>query len=172
MSQPPEGQKDKSPTAGVRYNFGYGSSTDILGTRSESQYATFIPYLKRGVAVLDCGYAPGTITLGLAELDQTINVTGLDFSEDQVNRARCSTAESGTADARFEVGSVYALSFPDNSFDAVFSSALYVHLTNPADAIRESHRVLKDGGFWGICQGIHKLDLIHPAEPKGESNPF
>jgi SAM-dependent methyltransferase len=90
----------------------------------------------------------------------------VDFSEDQINRARASAAEKGIGNASFEVGSVYELPFPDNSFDAAFSNALYVHLTHPADAVRESHRVLKDGGFLGIRQGVHNLDLIHPPEPK------
>ena len=116
------------------------------------------------MTVLDCGCGPGTITLGMAELDQTINVTGMDFSEDQINRARGSAAEKGIGNVRFEVDSVYELPFPDKSFDAIFSNALYVHLTDPADAIRESHRVLKDGGFLGIRQGVHNLDLIHPPE--------
>jgi SAM-dependent methyltransferase len=166
MSQPADEQQDNSPTGGVRYSFGYGSATTMMGSRSVAQYATFIPHLKPGMTVLDCGCGPGTITLGLAELDRTINITGMDFSEDQINRARGSATEKGIGNVRFEVGSVYELPFPDNSFDAVFSNALYVHLTHPADAIRESHRVLKDGGILGIRQGVHNLDLIHPPEPK------
>lgn len=166
MSQAPDEQQDSSPTSGVRYSFGYGSASSIMSSRSLGQYATFIPYLKPGMTVLDCGCGPGTITIGLAELDQTINVTGIDFSEDQINRARASAAEKGVGNVSFEVGSVYELPFPDNSFDAVFSNALYVHLTDPADAIRESHRVLKDGGFLGIRQGVHNLDLVHPPDPK------
>ncbi len=118
------------------------------------------------MTVLDCGCGLGTITIGLAELDQTINVTGVDLSEDQINRARGLAAEKGIANVRFEVGSVYELPFPDKSCDAVFSNALFVHLANPADAIRESHRVLKNGGVLGIRQGAHNLDLIHPPDPK------
>lgn len=165
MSQLSHEQQDNSSQGGVRYSFDYGSASNIMGSRSVSQYATFIPYLRPGMTVLDCGCGPGTITLGLAELDQSINVTGLDFSEDQINRARGSASERGIGNARFEVGSVYKLPFPDQSFDAVFSNALYVHLTDPDDAIRESHRVLKNGGFLGIRQGVHNLDLIHPPDP-------
>jgi ubiquinone/menaquinone biosynthesis C-methylase UbiE len=52
---------------------GYGSATTMMGSRPVEQYATFIPYLKPGMTVLDCGCGPGTITIGLAELDQSIN---------------------------------------------------------------------------------------------------
>ena len=166
MSQTANEKQEDSPTSGERYSMGYGSATNMMGNRSVAQYATFIPYLKPGMTVLDCGCGPGTVTLGLAELDQAINITGLDFSEDQIDRARRSAAETGISNEHFEVGSVYELPFPDNSFDAVFSNSLYVHLTDPADAIKESYRVLKDGGFQGIRQGVHNLDLIHPPEPK------
>ena len=167
MPELPDERQTNSPMGGEHYSFGYGSATNILANRSAAQYAAFFtPYLKPGMTVLDCGCGPGTITIGLAELEQTINVTGVDLNEDQINRARGSAAEKGISNVRFEIGSVYELPYPDESFDAVFSNALFVHLANPADAIRESRRVLKNGGFLGIRQGVHNLDLIYPPDPK------
>lgn len=48
---------------------------------------------------------------------------------------------------------VCGMSFPENSFDLVYSRSVFHHLPLPADAIREVARVLRPGGV--ACIGIH-----------------
>lgn len=167
MSGPSNEQQDSPSTGGESYSLGYGSASSAMAGRSaERQAAFFLPHLKPGMTLLDCGCGPGTISMGLAERDPTIKVTGIDLSEDQVKRATASSAQQGISNVRFEVGSVYELPFPDDSFDGVFNNALFEHLADPADALRDIRRVLKIGGVLGIRAAAHNLDLVHPPDPK------
>jgi SAM-dependent methyltransferase len=45
------------------------------------------------------------------------------------------------------VGTVYAIPFPDNSFDTLVSTQVFEHLARPTDAAQELFRVLKPGGY-------------------------
>lgn len=46
------------------------------------------------------------------------------------------------------------LPFPDNSFDLVYSCATFEHFLNPAEAVKELHRVTRPGGI-----NFHSVDL-------------
>jgi SAM-dependent methyltransferase len=43
------------------------------------------------------------------------------------------------------------MSFPDNSFDVIFSSAVFEHIANPARVLHEVARVLRPGGVF-LCR--------------------
>ena len=46
-----------------------------------------------------------------------------------------------------------SMSFPSNSFDVIFSGAVFEHIANPEQALRESARVLRPGGVFNC--GFH-----------------
>lgn len=48
---------------------------------------------------------------------------------------------------RYAVGSVCDLSFPDDTFDAIFYHHVIEHVDNPTASLRELHRVLKPNGW-------------------------
>jgi ubiquinone/menaquinone biosynthesis C-methylase UbiE len=48
--------------------------------------------------------------------------------------------------SEFHLGSIEAIPFPDQTFDAVFSEYVFEHLEHPLRALREIRRVLKSGG--------------------------
>jgi SAM-dependent methyltransferase len=50
----------------------------------------------------------------------------------------------------FHVASAYELPFEEGSFDAVFSHALFEHLSDPITALRQMARVLRPGGALGV----------------------
>lgn len=54
------------------------------------------------------------------------------------------------ANVRFQVGDVYELTFPDNSFDRVFVGSVLSYLTEPLRALGEMRRVLRPGGMIGV----------------------
>lgn len=118
--------------------------------RAETHAAFFLPFLRSGDRVLDCGCGPGRITRDFARIvGPTGAVTGIDRTIDQAADG-ADTTDASTAPVRFEAADVYALPFADASFDAVFSHALFEHLREPPRAAREILRVLKAGGVVGL----------------------
>jgi ubiquinone/menaquinone biosynthesis C-methylase UbiE len=134
------------------YTPGYTRTVlDIYSRRTlQSHGAFFIPYLRPGMAVLDCGCGPGSITLGIAERVGHGTVIGVDINESQVELSRKSAVERGIINVSFRPASAYELPFPEASFDAVFSNALFEHLREPNRALQEFRRVLRQGGTLGI----------------------
>jgi len=146
---------------------GYGpAATMIMGLRTaQSHAAFFLPHLKHGMNLLDCGCGPGTITLGLAEVVSPGQVVGTEIEESQVAVARENAASRSMSNARFEVASVYELPFDSDSFDAVFISAMLGNLREPVRGLREAYRVLKPGGVIGVKEFDHGGDLVYPLTP-------
>ena len=135
------------------YTLGYSrTATDFVGRRTlDSHGAFFIPHLKPGMAVLDCGCGPGSMTAGIAARIGSGRVIGVDMDGSQISSAQERVAQAGLANAAFQEASVYALPFADGQFDALFSHALFEHLVDPGRAARECFRVLRPGGVIGIA---------------------
>jgi SAM-dependent methyltransferase len=150
-----------------QYTMGYGpAATAIMAERTAGNHAAFfLPHLKPGMRLLDCGCGPGTITVGLAELVSPAEVVGTEIEEAHVLLARANAAARGVTNARFEAANLYELPFADSSFDAVFISAVLGNLTEPIQGLREAFRVLKPGGVIGAKEFDHGGDLIYPADP-------
>ncbi len=108
------------------YTMGYGpAAIALMGARSAQSHASFfIPHLKSGMKLLDCGCGPGTVTLGFAEIVAPGSAVGTDIEASQMALATENAAKRNIANARFEVANIYELPFEDSSFDAVFMSAL------------------------------------------------
>ncbi|NER04360.1 MAG: methyltransferase domain-containing protein [Okeania sp. SIO3C4] len=100
--------------------------------------------LFRGTTVLDVGCGIGGSARILAK-DYGFDVTGITISPKQVQRAQELTPEG--VDAKFKVDDALALSFPDNSFDVVWSIEAGPHMPDKAKYAEEMMRVLKPGGI-------------------------
>ncbi|MEM7226753.1 MAG: class I SAM-dependent methyltransferase [Pseudomonadota bacterium] len=136
----------------------------IAGRTADTHGAFFLPHLRAGMTVLDCGCGPGTITVGLARAAAPGAVTGIDLAASQVELARENAAKHDFDNIAFERGDVYQLPYPDDTFDAVFSHAMLEHLNDPLAVLREMRRVLKPGGVVGIrCIDLGGT-LIAPAD--------
>ncbi len=94
--------------------------------------------------VLDVGCGIGGSSRILAK-DYGFEVTGVTISPKQVQRARELTPEG--INAKFKVDDALALSFPDASFDVVWSIEAGPHMPDKAKYAREMMRVLKPGGI-------------------------
>jgi ubiquinone/menaquinone biosynthesis C-methylase UbiE len=125
----------------------------------------FIPHLRSGMAVLDCGCGPGSITVDLANIVGPGQVIGVDIAEERLAGARDLAAACGIANVRFERGNIYDLPFPEHSFDAAFANHVLEHLRDPVRALKEVRRVLKPGGVVGICNDDWKTLLLEPSTP-------
>lgn len=146
---------------------GYGpASTAMMANRTAQRHAAFLlPHLKPGMKVLDCGCGPGSLTLGLAEIVAPGEVVGTDLEESQVDLGRKEAARREITNARFERADIYELPFEDDSFDAIFISAVLGNLREPLRGLNEARRVLKSGGVIGVKEFDHGGDLLHPSEP-------
>jgi len=150
-----------------QYTMGYGpAATAIMAVRTaQSHAAFFLPNLKRGMDVLDCGCGPGTITLGFSELVAPGQVVGTEIEQSQVALARENAAKRNVSNTRFEVADIYTLPFEGSSFDAVFISAVLGNLREPVRGLREALRVLKPDGVIGIKEFDDVGRLVHPLDP-------
>ena len=147
------------------YTLGYESEVMhyIQSRTAEKEARFFLPHLRSGMSLLDCGCGPGTITAGLADAVSPGNVVGIDMDAGQIEFARSNATARGITNVRFETGSVYELPFPDNSFDAVFANALLHHLGEPVRALVEMRRVLKPNGVIAVRAEDRGADLLEPA---------
>ncbi|MCC5634333.1 methyltransferase domain-containing protein [Nostoc sp. CHAB 5844] len=116
--------------------------------------------------LLDCGCGPGTISLGLAQAIAPGTVTGIDREASQISIAAENALKGVIANANFQQANIYELPFADESFDAVFSHALFEHLQDPAKALQEILRVLKPGGIIGLRSPDWSGFLIAPTTPE------
>ncbi len=117
---------------------------------AETHARWFLPYLKPGMKLLDCGCGSGSITVGLAKLIEPGQVTGVDISALEIERAKERAVKNKITNIRFEAADISQLNFSDNSFDAIFSHNVLEHIADPSRVLREMHRVLKSGGVIGI----------------------
>ena len=129
---------------------------------AERNAAFLLPHLRPGMALLDAGCGPGSITAGLARSVAPGECVGIDASAEVVDAARERAVTGGVTNLRFEAADVTKLPFDDATFDAVFAHALLQHLPWPLDALTELRRVLKPGGVIGLADADLDGALIAP----------
>lgn len=152
MEKSEPGNKNNSDQSEA-YAHGYESALTQklhVSRTANKQASWFLPYLQSGMSLLDCGCATGSITVGLAAVVAPGQVTGIDISAIEIQRAGARAAEAGMRNVSFAVGNIYQLDFPDNSFDALFCHNVLEHLAEPDRALKEMQRVLKLGGVIGL----------------------
>lgn len=164
----PDPHPTPSPTSHAEeiYTFGYSDAAlqIMLGRTAENSAGFLLPHLRSGMRVLDCGCGPGTITIDLAQTVTPGEAVGVDLEPSQVELARTRAAERGATNARFEVGNVYNLPFPNETFDAVFGHTIVMQFRDPVSALREVHRVLKPDGVAGFRELAFDGNLYEPPD--------
>jgi ubiquinone/menaquinone biosynthesis C-methylase UbiE len=135
-----------------------------LSARNAADYADFlIPHLAPDFHVIDVGCGPGSLSLGVAQL--VGHVIGVDLNEDDFTGARNYARQHGIANVEFRAGSVYALDFPADHFDACLCHSMLETLERPLDGLKEIKRTLKPGGVLGVaCVEYGGLILTGPNE--------
>ena len=125
--------------------------------------AYLLPHLAPGARVLDVGCGPGTITADLADLVPRGRVTGIDADAGIIEQARAAGGARPNLD--FAVGDVYALGYPDASFDVVHAHQVLQHVTDPVGALREMIRVCRPGGVVAVRDADYAGFVWHPELP-------
>jgi demethylmenaquinone methyltransferase / 2-methoxy-6-polyprenyl-1,4-benzoquinol methylase len=106
-------------------------------------------HLAQGDRALDACCGTGDLTLALARRYPGAQVTGLDFAEPMLVRARAKAAKLGAAGAAqptFVAGDLLALPFPDGHFAAVTVAFGVRNVPDLAGAFAEMVRVTRAGG--------------------------
>jgi MPBQ/MSBQ methyltransferase len=111
--------------------------------------------LPAGTTVLDVGCGIGGSSRILAH-DYGFKVTGITISPQQVKRAQELTPAG--LDAQFLVDDAMAISFPDGSFDVVWSIEAGPHMPDKAQFAGELLRVLKPGGTLAVADWNQRDD--------------
>jgi len=100
----------------------------------------------------------GTGDLALADLHAgAARVTGLDFSERMLERARAKSSE-----VEWVQGDALALPFADGTFDAATVGFGVRNLDDLEAGLRELRRVLRQGGRLGILEITRPRGLLRP----------
>ena len=115
--------------------------------------------LPSGTTVIDVGCGIGGSSRILAK-EYGFDVTGVTISPQQVKRATELTPEGVTA--KFVVDDAMALSYPDASFDVVWSIEAGPHMPDKAVFARELIRVLKPGGILVVADWNQRDDRQIP----------
>jgi SAM-dependent methyltransferase len=121
------------------------ASYDSWRYRQESHIPACLDRVNWGGAkVLEIGLGQG------AESEQLIRRgarwSGLDLTQESVNRVRARLAVRALPHDELRQGSALAIPWPDDTFDYVFSHGVLHHIPDIAKAQAEIHRVLKPGG--------------------------
>src|ERR1700744_6355541 len=130
---------------------------------AENSAAYLLPHLARDARVLDVGCGPGTITAGLADPGPEGHGTGIDAAQSVIEQAR--EAAGGRDNLSFTTGDVYALDYPDASFDVVHAHQVLQHLGDPVRALREMRRVARPGGIVAARDGDYGGMIWYPELP-------
>ena len=101
--------------------------------------------------VLEIGCGTGPVARVLAAWPKVGEVLGVDPSPYLIDKAR--SLSPGGPNLVFEVGDGKALRFKEASFDVVILHTVLTHVPAPEAVLAEAHRVLRSGGWLGVCDG-------------------
>ena len=112
----------------------------------------FMRRLTADARVLDAGCGAG-IPIS-QRLSERFKVTGVDFSEAQIE-----LAQKNVPNAAFLCGDMTKLDFPENSFDGITSYYAIIHIPREEHQplLANFHKMLKPGGFALFCLGAEHL---------------
>ena len=117
-----------------------------------------------GARVADLGCGTGNVLRWFAtQVGEAGDVTGLDFSAEQLAIAQASAVAAGHRNVHFVEGSIYDTGMPHGTFDVVHCRFVLCHLTKPMDALREMAALARPGGL--VIAFEVDLDGIFSAPP-------
>jgi len=106
---------------------------------------------------LDIASAAGHTAFAFAP--HVTSVVSSDATPEMLDVARAMAADKEITNVTFELADAHALPFGDDSFDLVTCRIAPHHFSDPAQFVRETARVLKSGGVFGL------VDNVAPPQP-------
>ena len=102
--------------------------------------------LKDGMSVIELGCGPGFVIEKLMDAFPRVNITGMELDPFLVQYARDYLQAKNFNRCKIIGGSIMDTGLPGNSFDFAITRLVLEHLSDPVNAVREVHRILKPGG--------------------------
>ena len=130
--------------------FNYLASFNIDRIWRKRAISSLKPFAPRNV--LDIATGTGDLALLIEKILKPESIIGCDISEGMMQVAREKCRKKGITNIRFEKEDCTALSYPDNSFDALTSSFGVRNFQELEKALGEMHRVLRPGGHLVILE--------------------
>jgi thioredoxin type arsenate reductase len=136
---------------------GYNPDADLdLGCGIPTDYAG----IREGDHVLDLGSGAGNdCFVARALVGETGHVSGLDFTDEMIGKARANNEKLGYTNVAFIRGDIEEMPFPDNRFDVIVSNCVLNLVPDKKKAFSEIMRVLKAGGRFCVSDVVIKGNL-------------
>jgi arsenite methyltransferase len=145
---------------------GYNPDADLgLGCGLPTEFAG----IKPGDSVLDLGSGAGNDCFVARSLTgETGKVTGLDFSEEMLQKARKNLEKTGFRNIDFIQGDIEEMPLPDSAFDVVISNCVLNLVPDKQKAFAEIYRVLRHGGHFCISDVVIAGELPEGLQKDAE----
>lgn len=113
-----------------------------------------------GDRVLDLGSGAGNdCFVARSIVGENGSVTGLDFTDEMLEKARVNNRKMGFSNVEFIQGDIEQIPLPDDSYDVVISNCVLNLVPDKQKAFSEIMRVLKPGGHFCVSDIVLKGDL-------------
>jgi arsenite methyltransferase len=147
---------------------GYAPDADLgLGCGIPTDYAN----IHAGDHVLDLGSGAGNdCFVSRAIVGDSGKVTGLDFTDEMLAKARANNTKLGYTNVGFIQGDIEAMPIPASVVDVVVSNCVLNLVPDKHKAFSEISRVLKPGGHFCVSDVVIKGDL--PASLKQDAEMY
>ena len=144
---------------------GYNPDADLgLGCGLPTEYAG----IKKGDSVLDLGSGAGNdCFVARAIVGAEGKVTGLDFTDAMLDKARANATKLKYTNIEFVKGDIEDMPLPADSFNVVISNCVLNLVPDKSKAFSEIFRVLKPGGHFCISDVVLSGEL--PESLKNEA---